>query len=317
MVSHLASGVYRSLRDSCLKIRYRIECSTQVLSKGSKKGSDPGQTQNFQLGVSFQQPRESLLAWLALIFYPEIHLPKANPQRKQTCNVKKVISMKQWFSSTSDRYGHLITDVGRPASQLNGLFHVPKAKQIGRIPEVAQSATKNFNNPSLYQSLLPNTKELSPIRRILIPVDGQHTRAAELKPFLELARRFDAEVTLLHCYTTPPSFDYAVGPSALLEVNLHRNIVRARLLKLCSEVQKFFAKCHCQFTFGSLPAEILRASERLQADMIAIPLSLDFVSHCWTTKDLLDELVRQAHCPVLGVPSPRASSRSLERGAAT
>ena len=77
----------------------------------------------------------------------------------------------------------------------------------------------------------------------------------------------------------------------------------ARLLKLCGDVQKFFPKCCWEFTFGSLPESILRTSERLQADLIAVPLSLDFVSHCWTTKDLLDELVRRANCAVLGVPS--------------
>jgi hypothetical protein len=111
------------------------------------------------------------------------------------------------------------------------------------------------------------------------------------------------KVTLLHCYSTPPSFDYAVDPSALDDVNLHCNLVRTRLLKLCGEVQKFFAKCRCEFTLGSLPVEIVRASERLQADLIAVPLSLDFASHCWTTKGLLDELVRRANCAVFGVPS--------------
>jgi nucleotide-binding universal stress UspA family protein len=128
-------------------------------------------------------------------------------------------------------------------------------------------------------------------------------KPGDLKPILKVARRFEAEVTLLHCYSTPPSFDHAVGPSALDDVNLHRNLVRARLLKLCGEVQKFFAKCRCEFTLGSLPVEIVRASERLQADLIAVPLSLDFASHCWTTKGLLDELVRRANCAVFGVPS--------------
>ena len=138
-----------------------------------------------------------------------------------------------------------------------------------------------------------------PVRRILIAIDADHVKPADLKPILKVARHFDAEVTLLHFYSTPPSFDYAVGPSALMEINLHRNMVRERLLELCADVRNFFFKCHCEFTSGSLPAEILRASERLQADLIAVPLSLDFASHCWTTKDLLDELIRRANCPVL------------------
>ena len=123
-----------------------------------------------------------------------------------------------------------------------------------------------------------------------------------LKTYSEVARRFDAEITLLHCYSTPPSFDYAVGASALVDVTLHRNRVKAQLLRLCRDVQKSFAECRCVFTFGSLPVAILRASERLQSDLIAVPLSLDFVSDCWTTKELLDELIRRADCAVLGVP---------------
>jgi hypothetical protein len=54
---------------------------------------------------------------------------------------------------------------------------------------------------------------------------------------------------------------------------------------------------------------IRRASERLQADLIAVPLPLDFASHCWTTKDLLNELIRRANCPVLGFPPPKVNSR--------
>jgi hypothetical protein len=45
------------------------------------------------------------------------------------------------------------------------------------------------------------------------------------------------------------------------------------------------------------------AAHVVAADLIAVPLSLDFVSHCWTTKELLDELVRRANCAVLGAPS--------------
>jgi nucleotide-binding universal stress UspA family protein len=215
--------------------------------------------------------------------------------------------MKQWFNANCDRYGHLITGVG--ASQLDRLFDLPKAEQIALIPKVVQPAAKNLESPNLDQPPLRNTNAYSSIRKILIPVDAEHARAADLKPILKLARRFDAEVMLLHCYATPSSFDYALGPTALMEVSLHRNVTRAQLLLLCSEVQRFVPKCKCEFTFGSLPIEILQASERFQADLIAVPLSLDFVSHCWTTTDLLDELVRRANCPVLGIPGAAQITR--------
>jgi hypothetical protein len=40
--------------------------------------------------------------------------------------------------------------------------------------------------------------------------------------------------------------------------------------------------------------------------LIVVPLSLDVVSHCWTAKDLLDELVRKANCSVIGIPSAKS-----------
>jgi nucleotide-binding universal stress UspA family protein len=139
----------------------------------------------------------------------------------------------------------------------------------------------------------------SPIRQVLIPIDATQVKTADLKPVLKVAQRFDAEVTLLHCYEIPLSFHYAVGRSALMDVVLHSDLLRTQLLQLCAEVRKLFASCRSEFTFGSLPVEILRASQRLQSDLIVVPLALDLGSSSWTTKEIIDELVRKADCPVV------------------
>jgi hypothetical protein len=165
---------------------------------------------------------------------------------KQTFNVEKGIPMNKWFNPTCDRYGHLITVLGGPSTETNRLFDVPKAEQITLDPRVAQSTERGLRQSGPSDSLFQCPEEKSPIRRILIPVDATHTEPADLKPILKLARDSDAQVTLLHCYTTPPSFDYAVGPSAMAEVSLHRRMVRARLFKLCMDVKKFFPKCRCE-----------------------------------------------------------------------
>src|SRR5258707_14239392 len=149
--------------------------------------------------------------------------------------------------------------------------------------------------------IFQNAAAKSPIRRILIPIDATRLKSADLKPVLKVAQRFDADVTLLHCYEIPLSFHYAVGRSALMEVVLHRDLVRTQLLQLCAEVREFFARCRSEFTFGSLPVEILCASQRLQSDLIVVPLALDFGSYSWTTKEIMDELVRKAACPVGGI----------------
>jgi hypothetical protein len=102
---------------------------------------------------------------------------------------------------------------------------------------------------------------------------------------------------------TPRSFSFLRGPSALAEVLYHRNMVRTQLLRLESQLRKSFPKSKCCFTSGSPPEEILRASKRINADLIIVPTSLDLISDCWSTASLIDELVRRANCPVLGVPS--------------
>ena len=154
----------------------------------------------------------------------------------------------------------------------------------------------------------------SPIRRILVPIDAIQTKLSDLRPILSMACRLGASVTLLHCYVPPPSFDFAAGGQAVREVSLHRWRVRARLYELASEARKLFAKCSCCYVSGTPVTQILRQSQRLSADLIAVPLPLDLVRWCWLPEELLDELVRRASCPVLCVPASQTFSPELGPG---
>jgi hypothetical protein len=155
----------------------------------------------------------------------------------------------------------------------------------------------------------------SPVRRILVPIDAIQTKLSDLRPILLMARRLGASATLLHCYVAPPSFDFAAGERAVAELSLHRSRVRSRLYQLTGEVRKLFPKCTCRFVSGSPATQILWQSQRLFADLIAVPLPLDLVRWCWLPEELLDELIRRANCPVLCVPASQTfsteSSRSL------
>ena len=149
----------------------------------------------------------------------------------------------------------------------------------------------------------------SPIRRILVPVDAIQTKLSDLRPILSMARRLGASVTLLHCYVAPSSFDFARGAQAVRELSLHRWRVRSRLYELGDAARKLFPKCSCCYVNGSPAIHILRQSQRLLADLIAIPLPLDLVRWCWLPEELLDELVRRANCPVLCVPASQICAR--------
>jgi nucleotide-binding universal stress UspA family protein len=144
------------------------------------------------------------------------------------------------------------------------------------------------------------------IHRILVPVDAIQTKLNDLRPILLMARRVEASVTLLHCYVAPPSFDFAEGERAVRELSVHRWRVRSRLYELTGQARRIFPKCSCRFVSGSPLTYILRQSQRLSADLIAVPLPLDLVRWCWLPQELLDELIRKADCPVLCVPASQS-----------
>ena len=128
-----------------------------------------------------------------------------------------------------------------------------------------------------------------------------------------MARRLGASVTLLHCDIAPPSFGLAIGHQAVRELSLHRWRVRSRLYEVVEAARKLLPNCSCRYVSGSPVAQILRQSQRLLADLIAVPLPLDLVRWCWLPTELLDELIRKADCPVLCVPA----SQTLAEGPIT
>lgn len=153
----------------------------------------------------------------------------------------------------------------------------------------------------------------SPILRILVPVDAIQTKLSDLRPILLMARRLGASVTLLHCYVPPPSFDFAGGERGVRELSVHRRRVRSRLHELTAEAQKLLPKCSCRYLSGSPATQILRQSQKLLADLIAVPLPLDLVRWCWLPEELLEELIRRADCPVLCVPAQKFHPEELPK----
>jgi hypothetical protein len=210
----------------------------------------------------------------------------------------------------------------KPAKRKKGLDHgrlrVPPGKIGDALNPVDPSARrqahafdlidtggdtdKTFPNPDTDRSFRTSV-DRSPIGQILVPVDAVHTKLSDLIPILLMACRFEAKVTLLHCYVVPPSFDFAIGDTALSELSLHCGRVRTRLYELASQARKLYFSCSGRFALGAPSVEILRQSREVKADLIAVPLPLDLISWCWLPEELLDELVRKADCPVLCVPA--------------
>jgi nucleotide-binding universal stress UspA family protein len=199
--------------------------------------------------------------------------------------------MNQLTCPTCDRHGHVIVPNETPIAKKEDR-HASRDLKRSRPAQTRKTTGKQVS------SLAAKPR----IRQILVPIDATRIKAADLEPVFRFTRCWDAQVTFLHYYMTPRSSSFLRGPSAMAEVLYHRNMVRAQLHRLQSQLKKSFPKSQCCFTSGSLPEEILRASERINADLIIVPTSLDLISDCWTTASLIDELVRRANCPVLGVP---------------
>ena len=206
--------------------------------------------------------------------------------------------MKGSFNPTCDRHGHMLTGVGG-SPQVMAPFVLPTAEEIALFPGGVGIGSASTGQGQRNGSSAKKRKVAFRIRKILVPVDSERTKPADLKRTIQLARRLGAQITLLHCYESPRSFTYAEGDTAFDDVIQHRERNLVRLKSLCSKVRRSWSKCLWLFEDGPLPASILRVSKSMGADLIVVPASLDAASENWSTSEVVDELARKAHCPVL------------------
>jgi nucleotide-binding universal stress UspA family protein len=205
--------------------------------------------------------------------------------------------MKGLFNPTCDRYGHILTGLG-VSPEVMAPFVFPTAEEMAFLPGAANGVISG-PSPEVAGDLSKKGKVPFRIRKILVPVDSEHTKPADLKGVIRLARRLDAQITLLDCYEAPRSFFSAQGDSSFAGIIRRRELNLVRLQTLCAGVQKSWSKCLWLFEEGPLPAGILRVSNSMRADLIVMPVSLDAASKNWSTIEVADELVRKAGCPVL------------------
>jgi nucleotide-binding universal stress UspA family protein len=206
--------------------------------------------------------------------------------------------MKSSFNPTCDRHGHMLTGVGG-SPQVMAPFVFPTAEEIALFSGGAGNGSASTGHGRSNGSKSNKRKVAFRIRKILVPVDSERTKPADLKRTIQLARQLDAQIMLLHCYESPRSFTYAKGDSGFDDVIRHRERNLVRLQSLCSKVRRSWSKCGWIFEDGPLPASILGVSKSMRADLIVVPASLDAASENWSTSEVVDELARKAHCPVL------------------
>ncbi|PWT86100.1 MAG: hypothetical protein C5B58_01965 [Acidobacteria bacterium] len=177
--------------------------------------------------------------------------------------------MKGLFNPTCGRYGHIFTGPGG-SPQIMAPFVFPTAEDMAFLPGPGKGSV---SSPYRRLNGSMSKKRTAPFRigKILVPIDSQHTKLIELKRVIQLARRLNAQITLLHCYEAPHSFSYVQGACAFEDVVRHREQTLFRLQTLCSQVRKAWPKCLCLFEVEPLPAAILRVAVRILADLIVVP----------------------------------------------
>ena len=107
------------------------------------------------------------------------------------------------------------------------------------------------------------------------------------------------------------NLDLLPADAALADVSLHCHRVRTRLYELATAARSLYSDCIGRVALGSPATQIVRQSQALRADLIAVPLPLDLIRWCCLPEELLDELVRTADCPVLCAPARKFHPEEL------
>jgi nucleotide-binding universal stress UspA family protein len=141
------------------------------------------------------------------------------------------------------------------------------------------------------------------IKRILAPTDFSPASLAAVSDAAELARRFRAEVILLHVvappYAGPEPDPYVVSPSFRLLYAEHRRAAGDRMTELHRDVSRRHRKCRVVTGEGSPAAEILATARKLKVNLIVMATHGRSGTKRVFLGSVAEKVVRAAPCPVL------------------
>ncbi|QDT97627.1 universal stress protein [Gimesia aquarii] len=139
------------------------------------------------------------------------------------------------------------------------------------------------------------------INKILIPTDFSETAQAATQYAVELAKKFDAKLHLLHVIEDPvvymPMFEsYALPPKEDFE-----NFAETRLENWILDEDKEGLTIETEWVHGNPFVDILKCAKREDADLIVVGThGRSFTAHL-LLGSVAEKVVRKAKCPVLTV----------------
>ena len=155
---------------------------------------------------------------------------------------------------------------------------------------------------------------VTPIRRILVPIDfSEHSRRA-LDHARALALRLGAGLRLLHCYA-PPAFAYSSGadgvPGPTYVIDRDRDAAREELQRWLRGLERYELQIESVFTEGESALEIVR--ESAPDDLIVMGTHGRGIARRFLLGSVAERVVRRSPAPVLTLHGPSGTSRRSTR----
>lgn len=139
------------------------------------------------------------------------------------------------------------------------------------------------------------------IRRILVPTELTSAGSGVIGYAVAFARRFGAELILLHVHEAKGSADYSLNVIDDTIVDECRERAEDALREVCAGVNETYPHCDMCFRAGTPSEEIVLAAKDLDADLIVVSTH----HHHWFTpligKSDAEKILRRTPCPVLVV----------------
>jgi nucleotide-binding universal stress UspA family protein len=141
-------------------------------------------------------------------------------------------------------------------------------------------------------------------KRICCPVDFSDASRAAMEVACDLARRFGAELVLLHAYPIPgytfPDGSVVASPTMMQEL---AEQAQKHLEEWRQEAERLVGapRVTAEKAVGEPAAEILRAARESGADLVVVGTHGRTGLEHALMGSIAERVVRRAHCPVLTV----------------
>ena len=249
---------------------------------------------------------------LAKLFAATIHVVHVSPRRlpnEEMCDTLKLTQEQLTSSILEQRTGSPASPIIQEAKQWKSHLivmcpHTGAEKPAGGFGSIAQDILPNTQCPIV---LVPPGRGQRPwaLRRVLLPHDSTPTSAIAIGPVADLARRAQADVTVLHVATTataPPEERGTFPAPRYMDQPHHEWPAWEReFLDRARAVGKPSPGLTLQTVFctENIGVAIVRFASQHETDLIALAWRLHLEPQRALT---IRGVIRQALCPVMIYP---------------